>query len=47
VGHARRADRGGLDEYWAATADPRFLRASRLVAHAFEWDPTSPEDWRG
>lgn len=35
-----------VDEYWAATADPRFLRASRLVAHAFEWDPTSPEDLR-
>lgn len=30
-----------VDEYWAATADPRFVRATRLVAHAFEWDPTS------
>jgi pimeloyl-ACP methyl ester carboxylesterase len=33
-----------IDEYWAATADPRFVRATRLVAHAFEWDPTSPAE---
>jgi pimeloyl-ACP methyl ester carboxylesterase len=33
-----------LDEYWAPTADPRFARAVRLVAHAFDWDPVDPGD---
>lgn len=32
-----------LDEYWAPTADPRFARAARLVAHAFEWAPGEPD----
>ena len=26
-----------IDEYWAPTADPAFLRALRRVAHAFDW----------
>lgn len=33
-----------IDEYWAPSADPDFARASRLVAHAFEWAPTNPAD---
>ncbi len=33
-----------VDEYWAPTADPDFVRATRLVAHAFEWAPKNPAD---
>ncbi|MGZ8414618.1 MAG: alpha/beta fold hydrolase [Gemmatirosa sp.] len=33
-----------VDEYWAPSADPRFARAARLVAHAFDWRPTDPAD---
>jgi pimeloyl-ACP methyl ester carboxylesterase len=31
-----------VDEYWAPTADPDFARATRLVAHAFQWDAGDP-----
>lgn len=32
-----------VDEYWAPTADPRFARAARLIAHADPWDPFAPD----
>ncbi|MDF1503931.1 alpha/beta hydrolase [Roseisolibacter sp. H3M3-2] len=33
-----------VDEYWAPTADPAFARATRLVAHAFEWELARPAE---
>ena len=43
-GRLGRPSARDIDEYWAPTADPNFSRASRLVAHAFNWEPGDPED---
>jgi pimeloyl-ACP methyl ester carboxylesterase len=33
-----------VDEYWAATRWPSFVRAMRLLLHAFEWAPGRAEE---
>ena len=43
-GKVGRPSARDIDEYWAPTADPDFVRASRLVAHAFDWEPGDPAD---
>ena len=43
-GRIGRPSARDIDEYWAPTADPNFSRASRLVAHAFNWEPGDPKD---
>jgi pimeloyl-ACP methyl ester carboxylesterase len=43
-GRIGRPSARDIDEYWAPTADPDFTRASRLVAHAFNWEPGDPDD---
>jgi pimeloyl-ACP methyl ester carboxylesterase len=39
-----RASPRDVDEYWAPTRDPRFVRAMRLLLHAFEWAPGRVEE---
>ncbi|HZF67800.1 MAG TPA: alpha/beta hydrolase [Gemmatirosa sp.] len=34
-----------VDEYWAPTADPRFPRALRRIAHAFDWEAGPQESF--
>jgi len=39
-----RASARDVDEYWAATRWPSFVRAMRLLLHAFEWAPGRAEE---
>ena len=42
-GRIGRPSARDIDEYWAATADPAFARAVRLVMHADPWAAFTPE----
>jgi len=37
-------DRRDVDEYWAPTQFPEFVRAMRELAHAFSWDAVTEDD---
>ena len=35
-----------VEDYWAPSQFPAFVRASRHLLHVFDWSPPSPEAWR-
>jgi pimeloyl-ACP methyl ester carboxylesterase len=43
-GRRGRASARDVDEYWAATRWPSFVRAMRLLLHGFEWAPGRAEE---
>lgn len=45
-GNHRRYTARDVDEYWAPTQSPDFVRALRLLVHEYDWSPLAPDTLR-